>query len=238
MSLVEKMTAVIEQKKAAARGRYFAAIRNGDAEAAVTAAEAAGVPVEKVSADAGVLEKAQALAVEAGKLAQREKSAATTEQAAQAAAKALDDAIARLQPVLDEAQFCAGVADRELTTCRAAVVELAGLSINHPELLPAAKTPAPVRAWLADQAEEKNAENIENAAIKRRAAAHRTLVALLEEVDRIRAGREPLNRMWRPADYEGTNRENLLARLNDEIEAAKKELDRADEKLAAAQPSP
>ena len=222
----------MKKRKQSAIERYHKALRSGDADAIAAAAELAGVDSARVETDIALLERAAALGIEAGRLGDLERAKTDAVKEFERAGKALDAAIAKLQPVLDAAAWQAGVADRAVTECRSVVNTFATLYRDHADLLPLADAPPPVREFLRAEAASQTAGQIRAASDRRAKVAAERLSKARELEQRITAGTWPwdeTNGMFNVSQAERSLRDGSA------LAQAKKAVAEAEAELVAAQ---
>jgi colicin import membrane protein len=237
MSLIANVVNAMKRKNQTAREKYLAALRDGDAERIAVAAQAAGVAVEEVEADVGILEKAAALAAEANKLPEAERAAAEAAKRLEAAEARLRKVVEPLEQAANAASFEAVRAAEEVRRLRPIVDELSVLHRDRSDLLPPASKPEAVAARDTAEGDRIAADAAAAARLHRLRAAEAALGRAEGELQHVR-GRNWLFDI--PGSVDATERAQLLNRRGEfvakaeaDVKAAKCEVEAAEREVAA-----
>jgi len=159
MSLVEKIGLAFKRKTETARDAYLKALRGGDPELIAAAAVAAGIEPTQIAADAGILDRAAELIGVATNFPKLQAQSVKAVEAANAAQKKLDDAIAPLMAELDRTTLLALQSQSNERDSRNSVGTLAALCAEYPHLLNLATMPLAVKDFVKSDHAREQAES-------------------------------------------------------------------------------
>jgi hypothetical protein len=159
MTLIDRLRGAAAERQKSALEIYWQTLRSPKStpEAIVEAAASAGVAQGQIEAHVAVLDEARELGQVVSQLPSLVKAKAAAADAANAAGRALDEAVARLEPIAQQAAAEAIEAGRLERECRATMARLAALYGANPGLLPRDSAPLPLQQqWKVSEAQESH----------------------------------------------------------------------------------
>jgi hypothetical protein len=198
-------------------------LKTGDGDRILATATAAGIDAARVEQDVVVLERVAELTAIAPKMPAVERVLADAQKRAEAAASEWDNIVPKLQQACDNAALDVNAADVELQSIKVAVAQAHVSYRDNPELLPAVKAPAAIKAVFT----QENAQATEQAAylakMQRTTAAEKKLAELKFAERDVSDGRFPREAWFSPEEFE-KDRPGLLVKSQTAITLVETEL--------------